>query len=323
MGEKLTRIALTEITESPVALRSVNTESEDFQSLLDSIKARGVKETITVRPGDDGKYVIINGLHRYTASKLAGLEDIPCHILDVDEIESLELQVITNVQKIETKPVEYSKQLRRILAAKPTMTMAELASKINKSSAWIAARFNLLKLDTKIQELVDENEISLSNAYVLVKLPEEERNNYVDRAMTMPPTEFGPLVDERVREIRKANSEGKDSKPEEYMPIPTCRKIAEIKEELAEPKVGLGIIANEELDSADQGWNAAIKWVMRVDADSAAEGKAKFDARIKAAQEARERRKEEAAKKKAEKAAEKAEELKAEAAPSPEMAEVV
>lgn len=313
MGE-LKKLPLQEIEESPVALRAVNEETEVFQELVDSIRSKGVINPISVRKNVDGPgYILIDGLHRYTASKRAELEEIPCNVLDMDDVEALEVQVIANIQKVDTKPVEYAKQLKRILSANPMMLMSELASKINKSTSWISERFNLLKFSDDLQALVNDGEICLSNAYVLVKLPEEERPNFADRAMTLPPGEFMPLVEDRCKEIRKANREGKTNEPETYRPVPTCRKLTEIKEELEETKVGEQIISDEGIKKPIDAWEAAIKWVMRVDADSVKEGEAKFEAHKKALAEAKERRAAERAKKKAETAASKAAKLQEEA----------
>lgn len=315
----LAMLAMAEIIESPVALRTVNEESEQFLEMIDSVNSKGILNPINVRvipvgQENAGKYCIVDGLHRYTANKRVGNLEIPVQILDIGEAEALEAQVIANIQKVDTKPVEYAKQLKRILAVNPLMTIADLAGKVNKSSAWISERFGLLVLSKEIQELVDAGELKLSNAYSLSKLPEAEQKNYLDRALTLPPVEFAPLVDQRKKEIIKAQREGKDGKPEEFIAIPVARKLAEVKAELESPKVAGQIIASEGATNVEQAFAAAIKWVLRMDSGSIADSKSKWEARQKAMVEARERAAGERAAKKAEKATEKVAKLQEEAA---------
>lgn len=312
-------IAMAEIIESPVALRAVNEESEQFLEMIDSVKSKGILNPINVRvipEGQEnaGKYCIVDGLHRYTANKRAGKTDIPAHVLDIGEAEALEAQVIANIQKVDTKPVEYAKQLKRILAVHPLMTMTDLAGRINKSPAWISERFGLLVLTKEIQELVDAGELKLSNAYSLSKLPDAEQANYLDRALTLPPVEFAPLIDQRKKEIIKAQREGKDGKPEEFVAIPVARKLAEIKAEFESPKMAGQILSSEGATNVEQAFAAAIKWVLKMDSGSVTDAKAKWEARQKAMIEAKARAAGERATKKAEKVADQVAKLQEEAA---------
>ncbi len=68
-----------------------------------------------VRDPDTGQkyYSLIDGLHRYNAAQDAGLEEIPCHVLTMDELQVLEAQLMANVHKVETRPVEYIEAARR------------------------------------------------------------------------------------------------------------------------------------------------------------------------------------------------------------------
>jgi ParB family chromosome partitioning protein len=102
------------------------------------------------------------------------------------------------VHKIETKPVEYSKAILKIIEGNPLLSREELATSLAKTSSWLSERLGLLKLTEEIGKLVDSGEIKLSNAYALAKLPPEEQSDFVDRALTMPPQQFTPTVNARV-----------------------------------------------------------------------------------------------------------------------------
>ncbi len=165
----LTYVQVSQIRENPVALRQVNRNTEAYIELVDSIRREGVLNPIVVRPMRDPQtgnefYGLIDGLHRFTATCDAGLDTIPAHIKSMEDAQVLVAQIIGNIHRIETRPVEYSKQLQKILIQDPLLTAASLADQLGKSTTWIADRLGLLKLDEKIGKLVDEGKINLSNA---------------------------------------------------------------------------------------------------------------------------------------------------------------
>ena len=186
---KLATIKISEIRENPVALRTVNRQSEDYLGLVASIEQKGFMGAISVRPQKDAEsgeeyYELIDGLHRFSAAKDAGISEINVDIIPLSDDLVLEAQILANIHKIETKPAEYTQQLKRILARNPLMTEAELAMKLGKSSSWIQQRLSLTKIENEeIISLVNEGKIGLANAYALAKLPIEEQTQFVDRAI--------------------------------------------------------------------------------------------------------------------------------------------
>jgi len=314
---ELKDIALVDIVESPIALRTVVEDSEKVHEMLESVRSKGVIEPIQVRllkEGKDiGKYCIINGLHRFTCAKRAGMATIPARVMDVTEAVALEDQIVTNIHRVDTKPVEYAKALKRMLSYYPLMTMAELAAKIFQSTTWISERFNLLSLPAEIQHSVDAGEISLTNAFALSKLPPTEVCNFLERAMTLPPGEFVPLVDQRKKEIQAAKRTGSAVPAEKFVAIPVMRKPAEVKAEFENPAIAGQVIASAGATSPESAFAAAIAWVLKMDSISIADAKAKHNAREKAKFDAAERRSAETLAKKVASAQEKVDKLKAEA----------
>jgi ParB/RepB/Spo0J family partition protein len=318
MGE-LRKVAISDIRENPVALRAVNRESEEYQGLVDSIRQKGFLGAITGRPQEDEDgtitYELIDGLHRYCAAKDAGLEEINMDVVSLDDDAVLEAQIMANIHKVETKPMEYTKQLKRILTRNPMMTESELAAKLGKSPAWIAGRLSLNRLtgDT-MKTLVNEGKVCLSNAYALAKLPPEEQADWLDRAQTLPPDEFIPATAARLKEIREARRKGKDAAPAEFQPVPHLQKLKTMKEELETNAMGQMLCEKHGPGSMVEGFALAIAWTLHMDPDSVEAQKVKDE----------ERKKERAEKKKkrdAEKAAKKAEKLKKELAEATAMAE--
>jgi len=307
-------IALEMVRENPVALRTVNRQSEEYAGLVASIQEKGFLGAITVRKKVDEEskeefFELIDGLHRFSAAKDAGLTEIKVDIVDLDDDKVLEAQIMANIHKVETRPIEYTQQLKRILSRNPLMTEAELAQKLGKSAQWVKERLNLTKITNEvIQNLINEGKIGLANAYALAKLPPEEMADFVDRAQTMAPDEFVPAVQTRVKEIREAKRKGKDAGPQEFQPVAFLQKLKDIKTELDAGAAADSLIAATGVNTAKDGFLLGIKWVLHLDPKSVEDQKAKDEARKKERAEAKKKRDAEKAKKKAEKAAKKAEE---------------
>lgn len=309
---KLQSIALTDIRENPVALRSVNRQDEGYLGLVESIKSKGFLGAITVRAKQDAEtkanyFELVDGLHRFCAAKDAGLNAINVDIVDLNDDQTLEAQIMANIHKIETRPVEYSKQLLRILSRNPLMTELELAQKLGKSAQWIRERLGLTKISNEsVAELVNEGKIKLANAYALAKLPPEEMAEFVDRAMTLPPDEFVPAANARIKELRDAKRQGKDASAAEFAPVAFMQKMKDVKDELDKGAIAKSLTVG--LNNAEQGFKMAIQWMLHLDPRSVEVQRAKDEARRKQREEAAKKRLLESADKKAEKAKKAAEE---------------
>lgn len=272
MGD-LKVVKLSEIRENEVALRTVNRESESYLGLVESIRSKGFLGAISVREQTDDEgntfYELIDGLHRFNASKDAGRETINVDVVDLDKDQVLEAQIMANIHKVETKPIEYTRQLKRILTRNPLMTEAELASKLGKSTTWIAGRLSLNKLASEqAKQLVNEGKIGLSNAYALAKLPAEEQADWLDRAMTLAPDEFIPQTTDRIKKLREARRAGKDAAPAEFSPVPHLQKLKALKEENDEGKMGSALCAKHGLSTALDGFAMGVAWALHMDPDS-------------------------------------------------------
>ena len=309
---ELKHINIKDIFEPEESLRKVDRNSEKYLGLVESIRLKGIMNPINVRElqGENGQivYGLVDGLHRFSASKDVGLETIPCHVLSVADGELLEAQIIANVHKIETKPVEYSKAILAIIHANPLLTREELATKLAKTTSWLSERLGLLKLTEDVASLVDSGEIKLSNAYALAKLPPEEQLDFVDRAIAMPPQQFTPTVNKRVKEISDAKRKGRDAAPEEFQAVPILRGRSEILNELESQ-----VLRDKLLADGTDPYKRALQWVLCLDPESAELQRVQDEERKAERARQREKSKLERTQKRAEEAAKKAAELKEEA----------
>lgn len=300
----LREVPLNQIRPSEVALRSVNKDKEEYFELVQSIKEKGVLLPVLVQEIKDketGKTVfgLIDGLHRYTGAIDAGLESLPVHVVTADEAERLEMQIIANLHVIETRPGEYSEQLKKLIALHPTMTVLEQANKLGKSVTWLNDRLSLVKLTDEIKQLVNDGKINITNACNLAKLPSEEQPNFVERAITMPPNEFIPTLAKRVKEIKDAKRQGREVEgPKPFEPAVYLQKLGDVKAELSEPNIGRGLINQFTLTNPIEVWNMAISWVLHLDPNSIDLAKAADEKRKKDREEANAKKKAEREEKK-------------------------
>jgi ParB/RepB/Spo0J family partition protein len=307
--DDLRHLPINLVRPSEVALRSVDKESEKYQGLVSTVKQYGIINPVSVQEIKDtetGKtvYGLIDGLHRYSATIDAGLETIPAHIMEADEARRLELQIIGNLQVVETRAAEYSKQLHKLLALNPTMSTIELATKLGKSITWLNERLNLIKLTDEIQELVNNSTINITNAFNLAKLPQEEQASFVDRAMTDTPAVFVPTVSARTKQIRDAKRQGRQAEgPKPFEPPVHLQKLSDLKAELKTQAVGKGLINQYKITDALDAWKMAISYVLHLDPISVDVAERKENERKKLADEAKAKKKQERDVKKAKAAA--------------------
>jgi len=318
MATQLLHIPLDKIIEPDEKLRQVDKEDERYEGLVDSVKAKGILNPINVREIKDPEsgetiYGLVDGLHRFEASKDAGKDTIPAQVISVEDGEMIETQILANVHKIETKPVEYSKALLKLLQDNPLLARSELAAKLCKTSAWISERLGLLKLVEAIGKLVDDDKIGLSNAYAMARLPQEEQTEFVDRAIAMPPQQFAATVNARVKELREAKRQGRDAKPAEFQAIAILRTRKELTEEMEKPEIGKLLCSTNKPKNIEQAFALAVKWALNLDPNSIEIQKAKDEERRADLKKRKEENTLERKRRAAKEAAEKAAKLQVEA----------
>jgi len=122
----------------------------DMADLVSSIKEKGVLEPVLVRPTGE-KYQIIAGERRYRASVEAGLSQIPCVEIDVDDRGVLEISLIENLQRRDLNPFEEADGLQK-LCEKFLYTHEDVAKKLGKSRTSITETLTLNHIPTEIRE---------------------------------------------------------------------------------------------------------------------------------------------------------------------------
>src|SRR5207253_8507921 len=87
-------------------------EIGDLAELAASIREKGVLEPLLVRPSQvGGRFMIISGERRYRAAREAGLRELPCIEMEVDDRAVAEIGLIENLQRKDLTPFEEAEGL--------------------------------------------------------------------------------------------------------------------------------------------------------------------------------------------------------------------
>lgn len=150
------QILLALIDEDPNQPRTVFNE-EALGELADTIRLRGVKTPISVRPHPkvEGRYLINHGARRYRASIMAGKETIPAFV-DNDYTE--EDQIIENLQRENLTAKELAAFMGKLLAK--GKTKQEIARAIGKSQTYVIHHVALLDLPDPVAEVFESGRCS-------------------------------------------------------------------------------------------------------------------------------------------------------------------
>lgn len=130
----------------------------DMADLVSSIKEKGVLEPVLVRPTGE-KFQIIAGERRYRASVEAGLSQIPCIEIDVDDRGVLEISLIENLQRRDLNPFEEADGFQR-LGQKFLYTHEEIATKLGKSRTTVTETLTLNNIPVELRELCRDSGIT-------------------------------------------------------------------------------------------------------------------------------------------------------------------
>ena len=144
-------------------------DQDALQSLVESIREKGVLEPIMVRrhPVDPNAFEIIAGERRWRAAQLAGLHEVPVSIKEIGDQDALEIALIENLQREDLTAIEEAEGYKRLMD-QFGHTQEDLARRIGKSRSHVANTLRLLGLPESVRSQVQEGAISAGHARALI-----------------------------------------------------------------------------------------------------------------------------------------------------------
>ena len=145
---------------------------EALTELSDSIRQHGILQPLSVRRTETG-YELIAGERRLRAARMAGLTDIPCILMQMDERESEMAAMVENLQRQDLDFVEEAMGISRLLT-QWHMSQEQAARLLGKSQSAVANKLRLLRHSEPVLTALREGELTERHARALLKLPGEE-----------------------------------------------------------------------------------------------------------------------------------------------------
>lgn len=186
---------------------------EMLQELADSIKQYGVLQPLLVKKKGD-YYEIIAGERRWRAAKLAGLKEVPVVIREYSKQESMEIALIENVQREDLNPIEEALAYQQLIS-EFGLKQEEIAARVSKSRATITNSMRLLKLDSRVQELLMRGDISNGHARAILAVEDHDEQFLIAERVVkeqLSVREIEKLVKQLAKEPRKK----KEKEPEDH-----------------------------------------------------------------------------------------------------------
>ncbi len=144
-----------------------------LEELKNSIAEKGVIQPVTVRQVEEG-FQLIAGERRLRAVRDLGIETIPAYIMQIDSDEDmLELAIIENIHREDLNPIDVANGYRRLIE-ECELTQEQVAEKVCKDRTTITNFLRLLKLPRRIQESLQQQELSMGHARALLALESAE-----------------------------------------------------------------------------------------------------------------------------------------------------
>ena len=199
--DKITLLPLSELHDFPNHPFKVR-DDEAMQETAESIRQYGVLVPAIVRPREDGGYEIIAGHRRKHGSELAGLQNLPCIVREMDDDTATILMVDSNIQRENILPSEraqaYKMKLEAIRrkAGRPAKEAENLpeencdqvghnfdrkrsveivADEAGESKSQVQRYIRLTELSPELQQMVDEKKIGMTPAVEISYLKPEEQ----------------------------------------------------------------------------------------------------------------------------------------------------
>ncbi|MBO5323912.1 MAG: ParB/RepB/Spo0J family partition protein [Oscillospiraceae bacterium] len=144
---------------------------EALEELADSIRQHGILQPLSVRRVGTS-YELIAGERRLRAAQLAGLREIPCIVMTMDERESSMAAMVENLQRQDLDFIEEATGIARLME-QFNMSQEQAARLLGKSQSAVANKLRLLRHSDPVLRALREADLTERHARALLKLNSE------------------------------------------------------------------------------------------------------------------------------------------------------
>ncbi len=173
-GLSVLSVPMDQIDANPFQPR-MDFDSSELENLAQSIRVQGVLQPILVRshPTAEERYQIVAGERRFRAAMLAGLNEIPAMLREMDDSDAAVVALVENLQRQDLNALEEADGYQRLLDDFG-LTHEALGYAVSKSRSHVGNTIRLLRLPESIKKEVRSGTLSSGHARVLINAPDPE-----------------------------------------------------------------------------------------------------------------------------------------------------
>lgn len=165
--EEILYVSAEQIRPNPFQPRE-DFDEDSIKELAQSIREKGVIQPLLVRRSGDN-FELIAGERRLRAAKSLGLKEIPILVRNVEDVDSLEIALIENIQRQGLNPIEEARAYQHLME-KFHMTQEAMSVVLGKARVTISNTMRLLKLPHEIQVEIKNGRISYGHGRALIEI---------------------------------------------------------------------------------------------------------------------------------------------------------
>jgi ParB family chromosome partitioning protein len=164
--------------------------------LAASIKSQGIMQPVLVRPievsASGARYEIIAGERRFRAALLAGLDEIPVLVREVDDQNAAAMALIENIQREDLNPLEEAQGIARLIS-EFSFTHEQAAQAVGRSRSAVSNLLRLVNLAQPVQTMLMAGDIDMGHARALLAVDAASQialaNQVIARRLSVRETE--------------------------------------------------------------------------------------------------------------------------------------
>lgn len=147
-------------------------EPQALSELASSIREYGILQPLTVRKVVGG-FELVAGERRLRAARMAGLAEVPCLLLGVDDRQSSMIALVENLQRRDLDYIEEAEGLMRLMQ-NYGLNQEQAAQQVGKSQSAVANKLRLLRLGDPVRAALREHGLTERHARALLRLPDDD-----------------------------------------------------------------------------------------------------------------------------------------------------
>lgn len=174
-------------------------EEESLEELASSLKVHGLLQPLLVRP-HNGQYQLIAGERRLIAAKRAGIETVPCRVMELEDKQVCEVAIEENMKRKDLSVLEKAQAFKKYLELFDS-SIEKLAKQLSMNRSTVSNILRLLDLSDGVKKALSADKISKGHARALLSLEEADQNKLCQKIQKEKLTVR--QIEEEVRSILK------------------------------------------------------------------------------------------------------------------------